>query len=706
MRTIFTVAIVSVVLSACATTGPRVLYPPARRADVKDDYHGTMVADPYRWLEDANSEETLEFVAAQNRLTRAYVDTPERESVKERLTAIWDFPRISVIRKRGGRYFFWKNDGLQDQPVLWVRDALDAEPRVILDPNTLSDDGTVAVSGDFPSRDGRFLAYLVSESGSDWQEMRVMDVETGEVLPERLKRCKFTSVAWRHDNSGFFYNRYPDEGEVPKENENHFNRVLWHVLRTPQADDVLVYERPDDMMLGFEPMITDDGRFLMLHVFRGTSPKHRIYVRDVDSDGPFTKLLDEEDATYHVVGNAGRTLYVLTDRDAPRKRVVAIDMDDPSPDSWRTMVSEPDDEVIEWADVIGGRIVIQTMSHARNRLWIHDMAGERLRALTLPGMGSVAGFHGDQDDPEMFFGFESFLQPDSVYRYDMEADETTAVSEPPIDFDSTGFVTRQVFVTSKDGTRVPMFLTHKKGHECEGGCPTILYGYGGFNISLTPWFNPGWIPWIENGGVYALVNLRGGTEYGEEWHKAGMLENKQNVFDDFIAAAKWLVENGIASPDSLVATGGSNGGLLVAAVEVQRPGLFDAVVSRVPVIDMLRFQRFSVGSLWTPEYGNAEEDPEHFRFLYTYSPLHNVKPGTVYPPTLITTADTDDRVVPMHGKKFAAALQHADSGTNSILLRIETRAGHGGGKPTSKRIDEYADIYGFLIRALGLRLDD
>ena len=699
---------------AVAPPTKRWAYPPAQRGAVEDDYHGTTVADPYRWLEDASSDQTRAWVASQNELTRSFVRTPAREGLRARIASLWDYARYSLPDYAGERYFFWKNDGLQDQPVLYVQERLDAEPRVLLDPNGSAQDGTTAITGDEPSPDGRYLAYLSSLHGSDWQELRVRDVATGQDTSERLQRCKFTQVAWAKDSSGFFYNRFPDEDEVAPEDRNHFARVYWHSLGMPQAKDELVMQHLDDKELGFAPRVSHDGELLVLQVYRGTSPNNRLYTLDIrgglQQDKPgaqVRRLFAAEDASYIYVGKVGRTLYMATDLDAPRKRVVAVDLDHPAPADWKTIVPEPElpAEVLEDVALYNGQLVVTTMRDASNRLYVYGLDGERIREIPLPGVGSVSGLSGEADRSEMFFAFTSFLRPNTSYRYDLDSGDLHMMADraPTLPFDPDDFETTQVFVTSKDGTRVPVFLSHRRGLLKEPGPhPTMLYGYGGFNISLTPAYNPGWIPWLQDGGVYALANLRGGSEYGEDWHRAGMLEKKQNVFDDFIAAAEHLIQQGVTRPESLAISGGSNGGLLVAACMLQRPELFGAVLSRVPVTDMLRYHRFSVGSYWTPEYGDAQANAEHFRFLHAYSPVHNVRPGRAYPAILITTADTDDRVVPMHAKKFAAALQAADGGSAPLLLRVETKAGHGRGKPTSKLINEYADFYGFLYRALGI----
>jgi len=696
------IAVCSVALVASACGGARQwTYPPAHRGGAVDDYHGTKVADPYRWLEDAESAETTQWVAAQNQMFHQFVATPEHEAIKKRLTELWNYPKYSAPTKKGGRYFFWKNDGLQDQAVFYVQDTLDAEPRVVIDPNTLSGDGTVAVTGGRISEDGKLFAYLTSSQGSDWQQLKIRKIDSGEEYEEKLVWCKFTGVAWKHDGRGFFYDRFPDPTDRPEAEKNTDSKLYWHALGTPQSEDKLIYERPDDKELGFSPLVTEDGQYLLLYVSKGTDPKNRIYYREVESDGEFVKLLDDADAMYRPLGNVGTVLYFHTDLDAPRGRIVAIDTQSPARDQWKEIVAQRD-EVVDYAALINQHLVVAYMRDAHHRLQILDLQGQVVKKIELPGMGSIYGLSGRETDSEMFYTFGSFLYPQTIFRYDFDKGESAVFRKPEVEFDPSGYETKQVFYLSKDGTRVPMFITHKKGLKQDGSHPTLLYGYGGFNISLTPYFSIVRAYWMERGGIFAVANLRGGNEYGEEWHQAGVLGNKQNVFDDFVAAGEYLIAHRYTSRDKLAINGGSNGGLLTAACLVQRPDLFGAVVSQVPVIDMLRYHKFSVGRYWVSDYGNAEKDAEHFKFLYAYSPLHNIKADTAHPPTLITTADTDDRVVPMHGKKFAAALQAVDPGANPILLRVDTKAGHGRGKPTSKRIEEYADIYAFLFKAFGM----
>lgn len=688
-------------------------YPPAHKDDVQDDYHGAVVADPYRWLEDPDSEQTQEWVAAQNALTENFLArAPVRNEIRRRLTQVWDYEKVSAPRQRGPYRFFQKNDGLQNQPVLYRQEGPEGEPQALLDPNNLSADGTVALVNYFPTPDGRLLAFALSAGGSDWQEIHIIDTETLEKYDEVIRFVKFSPAAWAPDGSGFYYSRYPEPGSMPGAPPSTHHRLYWHTLGTPQEDDTLVYARPDAPDLGFDPLVTQDGQYLVVHVWQGTDTRNRVYYRPLDGDGDLIRLLDEGDARYEFVGNVGSRFYFLTDRDAPRGRIIAVDVEQAEAGDAAALAEEivPEGEaaskaVIDAARLYSGRLVVVTMEHAAHAITMYDLAGERLGAVPLPAPGSVVELSGRQALPVFYINFQSFLYPPAIFSYDTSREELSPLYRPAVDVDPDEYETKQIFYESADGTQVPMFITHRKGMALDGDNPTVLYGYGGFAVNLLPTFSVSWLIWLEMGGVVAIPNLRGGNEYGEEWHQAGMLEKKQNVFDDFIAAAEWLIANGYTSREQLAIMGGSNGGLLVAACMMQRPELFGAVVCRVPVADMLRYHRFTAGRYWIPEYGNAEADPDHFRFLYAYSPLHNVRPGTVYPPALIATADTDDRVVPMHAKKLAATLQAADAGKNPILLRIETKAGHGLGKPTSKVIEELADIYTFLAQTLGMMED-
>lgn len=679
-------------------------YPPTRTVDVVDDYHGVKVPDPYRWLEDFESDEVKQWVEAQNKVTFDFIrSVPFYDKIKQRLTELINFPRFSVPVKAGDKYFFFKNDGLQNQSVLYMREGLKGKDVLVIDPNKFSEDGTIALMNLSYSRDGKFVAYGVSVSGSDWQEIKIKDIATGRDYDEVLKWCKFSSIAWLPDNSGFYYNRFPEPGTVPKEDENNYNKVYFHRLGTPQSEDKLVYERLDAKELNFYPSITDDGKYLILTVRHGTSPKNRIYYRELKSDGEFIRLLDEADASYQFIGNKENIFYFITDLNAPKYKIIAIDVKNPDRKNWKDVIPENKKAVIDEARIINNQLVLVYIEDVKHKLQIYSLDGKFVKEIELPGIGTITGLSGKQDDTEMFFGFTSFLYPMNVFRYDFKTGKLELFFESnPKGFNSKDYEVKQVFYKSKDGVEVPMYIVHRRGIKLDGNNPTLLYGYGGFNISIMPSFSAQRLLWLEIGGVYAVANLRGGSEYGEEWHRAGMLDKKQNVFNDFISAGEWLIKNGYTSSKKLVINGGSNGGLLVAACMVQRPDLFGAVVCQVPVIDMLRYHKFTVGRYWIPEYGNAEANPEHFKFLYAYSPLHNVKGDVIYPPTIITTADHDDRVVPLHAYKFTAALQSANAGDTPILLRVETKAGHGAGKPTSKIIEEQTDIYAFLFKVLGI----
>ena len=700
--------LVMTLLPAGTLDAQRPTYPPTRAGDVVDDYHGTAVPDPYRWLEDVDSPETRAWVAAQNQLTFAWLDQiPQRAAIRERLTALWDYPRYGAPFKKAGRYFFFKNAGLQNQAVLYTQRSLTAPPEILLDPNALSADGTVALTTTALSEDGQLMVYGTAVSGSDWNEFRVRDVAGRSDRDDVLQWIKFSGAAWTHDGLGFFYSRYPTPTGDSLLAENRDQKLYYHRVGTPQNDDLLVYERPDQPEWGVSASVTEDGRYALLHLWLGTDRRNRIAYIDLgdprrpDLRAPVRMLLGEFDASYGFVGNDGPVFYFQTDNAAPRQRVIAVDTRAPEPASWRTVIPQQSD-VLESAGIIHDTFVTTFLhdAHSRLRLWALD--GRPLGDVELPTLGAVSGITGEREDTEMFYAFTSFLYPTTIFRYDFAAGRAEVFKAPEIAFDPGPYETRQVFYESRDGTRVPMFLTMRRGLPRDGSNPTYLYGYGGFNISLTPAFSVGVLAWLEMGGVYAVPNLRGGAEYGEDWHQAGMLERKQNVFDDFIAAAEYLTRERYTSAPKLAIGGGSNGGLLVGAAMTQRPELFAAAVPAVGVMDMLRFHKFTIGWAWVTEYGSADSTA-HFPFLHRYSPLHNLRAGVRYPATLITTADHDDRVVPGHSFKFAAALQAAQGGDAPVLIRIETKAGHGAGKPTAKIIEEAADRWAFLVRILGMK---
>lgn len=680
-------------------------YPLSRKSNQIDDYHGTKVADPYRWLEDPDSEETKAWVEAQNQVTFGYLnEISARDKIKQRLTKLWDYEKYSIPFKEGVNYFYFKNDGLQNQSVLYTLKTLDGEPRVLLDPNKLSEDGTVALSGLSISEDGKLLAYGLSSSGSDWQEWKVRDVETGKDLEDHLQWIKFSGASWTHDHQGFFYSRYDEPKEKSKlEDVNYYQKLYYHKLGTPQSEDILIYQRPDQKEWGFSGGVTEDGRYLIISVWLGTDPKNLVFYKDLTNpNAEVVELINEFQADYSFIDNDDNVFYFRTDLNAPRGRVLAIDTKNSIPDNWREVIPQTT-ETLESVGILNNQFVADYLKDARSQVKIFDLNGAFVREVELPGIGSVGGFGGKRHDTETFYSFTSFTSPGTIYRYDMVTGKSQVFRQPEVDFNPADYETKQVFYSSKDGTQVPMFITHKKGIKLDGNNPTYLYAYGGFNASMTPSFSVSLLVWMEMGGVYAMPNIRGGGEYGEEWHQAGMKHNKQNVFDDFIAAAEWLIGNGYTKTDKLAIAGGSNGGLLVGACMTQRPDLFGAALPAVGVMDMLRFHKFTIGWAWVSEYGSPD-NPEDFKALYAYSPLHNLKPDTAYPATLITTADHDDRVVPAHSFKFAAALQASHVGDKPVLIRIETKAGHGAGKPTAKIIEEAADKWAFLVRTLDVKV--
>ncbi|MCF3625520.1 prolyl oligopeptidase family serine peptidase [Planktothrix agardhii 1801] len=673
-------------------------YPQTRKSDQVDNYHGVTVADPYRWLEDLDSEETASWVEAQNAVTFGYLNQiPAKETIKQRLTQLWDYEKYGIPFKQGNRYFYFKNDGLQNQSILYVLDSLDAEPEVLLDPNILSDDGTIALSGMSISEDGNLMAYGLSTSGSDWQEWKVRDINTKEDLSDHLKWVKFSGASWIHDHQGFYYSRYdqPQEGK-PLEEINYFQKLYYHRLGTDQSEDTLIYERPDHKEWGFNGFVTEDGKYLIISVWKGTESKNLVFYQDLtQTNAEVIELISEFEASYSFIDYQGDIFWFTTDLDASRSRVIAIDINTKIP----TEIIPEAPETLEGVNILNNQFIADYLKDAHTQMKIFNLDGSFVREIELPGIGSVGGFGGKRYDTETFYSYTSFTAPNTIYRYNLITGESTIYRQAQVDFNPDDYETQQIFYPSKDGTLIPMFITAKKGVELNGNNPTILYGYGGFNISLTPSFSISRLVWLEMGGVYAIANLRGGGEYGENWHQAGTKLKKQNVFDDFICAAEWLIENRYTSAEKLAIMGGSNGGLLVGACMIQRPDLFAAVLPAVGVLDMLRFHKFTIGWAWCSDYGSPE-NPEEFQALYAYSPLHNLKPGTAYPATLITTGDHDDRVVPAHSFKFASALQEHHIGENPVLIRIETKAGHGAGKPTDKVIEEIADQFAFLKQVL------
>jgi prolyl oligopeptidase len=687
-------------------------YPDTRRVDQLDEFHGVKVADPYRWLESdvRESAEVAEWVKAQNKIAREFLDAiPQRGSIEKRLTELWNYERYSPPVEEGDRYFYTKNDGLQNQSVLYVAESYDGEGRLLLDPNTWSEDGTIAMTTFSPRDDGKYLAYARSEAGSDWQQIYVLDVETGKQLDDHLRWSRFTDIAWAKDGSGFYYNRYPEPKEGEQFQQAALNQMIYfHKLGTAQDEDRLVYHRPDHPDWHFGIIPTDDGKYLVLSIARSTDPQNQVLVREATApaDAPFAELIGDFENEFSFVGNEGTKFYYLTDLDAPTKRIVAMDIEQPGREHAQDVVAARK-ETLDSASLLSGKLICPYMVDVLSEVEVFDLSGKSLGKVELPGKGTASGFYGDQDDKQTFFVFTSYNRPSSVYRYDIIDGGTKRIRQPQVKFDPEDFAVEQVFYNSKDGTRVPMILAYRKAGpgartiRLAEPQPTLLYGYGGFSIPVTPTFKPEYIAWMEMGGVLAVANMRGGGEYGEAWHQAGKTVSKQNVFDDFIAAAEWLINKGRTTSDKLGIMGGSNGGLLVGAVMVQRPELFSSCIPVVGVLDMLRFQQFTAGQFWRDEYGYIEKEDE-FKAMFAYSPYHNIKEGVAYPATMIMTADTDDRVVPMHSFKFAAALQRAQAGDNPILLRIEERAGHGAGTPVKKQIELATDRWAFLVKTLDM----
>ena len=686
-----------------SVTAPSISYPIARRGNQVDLYHGIEVADPYRWMEDIDSPETRAWIEAEAKTTSRYLASiPGRDRLARRLTEIWNYERWSAPEKHGARWFYAHNDGLQNQSILFTTTNPGQAAQVLLDPNALSKDGTVAFKGAGYSDNGQFMAYGLSEAGSDWEVWRIRDIATGQDLPDLIRHAKFTGASWRKDASGFYYSGYnePTQGDSLKA-PNKYHTLFFHRIGTPQTQDRIVYRRTDDADWYVGGAVTDDGRYLVVTAQHGTDVRNTLQVANLVDGTALTSVISEPHASYHFIGNIGSILYVQTDDDAPRYRVIAIDLANPDRAHWKTVIPESHD-TLRGITLVGHQLIAQYLKDASSAVRRYAPDGKLLGDIALPGLGTASGFHGRVDDEVTYFEYTDYRTPAAIYRFDLLTGGTSVWRAPVLKgFQSSDYDTKQVFYTSKDGTRIPMFITARKGIPLDGRNPTILYGYGGFNISVLPQFSPDVAAWLEGGGVFAVANLRGGGEYGRAWHEAGMRTRKQNVFDDFIAAGETLLANGWTSRERLAIHGGSNGGLLVAAVEEQRPDLFAAAIAHVGVLDMLRFRVFTVGKGWESDYGSVD-DPDEFAAMRAYSPYHNVRAGVDYPPTLILTGDHDDRVFPAHSFKFAAAMQHANPDGKPILIRIDVRAGHGAGKPLSKRIDEMADVYAFALQAMGL----
>ncbi|MFG6468621.1 prolyl oligopeptidase family serine peptidase [Roseateles sp. BYS87W] len=699
-------------LAAVLSTGAQaqgLSYPATRKVDQVDTYHGTAVADPYRWLEDDNAADTKAWVVQQNQVTDQFLAAmPQRLPARRIYTELYNFERFGIPFREGGRYFWTRNDGLQQQNVLYTAKSLTDTPQVALDPNAMSKDGTVALSGVVPSRDGKLLAYGVAGAGSDWQTWKVRDLATGQDLPDTIEWVKFSSAAWTADGKGFFYARYdaPKAGEALK-GANYFQKLYYHRLGTAQADDVLVLENRDDKEWGFGAGVSDDGQHLLVTVWKSAGSKNGLMVlplpKGAFAGGKPQAISLDFDAQYVPVVTVGQRLIVKTDKGAPRGKLISVDLKNPAPAGWKTLVAEGPD-AMTGASAVGGRFLLSYLHDAATLVRVHAADGKALSDVKLPGVGTAGGFGGHWNAAETFFSYTSLTTPASIYRFDVKTGKVSAFKEPKTAFNTDEFETRREFVTSKDGTRFPIFIAAKKGLKLDGSNPTILYGYGGFDVSITPAYGVTAATWLKMGGVYVMASIRGGGEYGSAWHEAGTKLKKQNVFDDFIAAAEWLVKNKIASPATLAINGGSNGGLLVGAVTNQRPDLFAAAVPQVGVMDMLRYQNFTIGWAWATDYGTSKDSPEMFKALLAYSPVHNIKSGVNYPAVMVTTGDHDDRVVPAHSFKYAATLQAAETGPAPKLIRIETNAGHGAGKPTSKIIEERSDILAFFANTMKLEV--
>jgi prolyl oligopeptidase len=688
-------------LATTAVTAQGLQYPKAAKDGTVDEYFGTKVADPYRWLENDTSAQTAAWVEAENKVTNAYLaKIPFRGKLLKRMTELSNYERLSAPRKRHGKWYFFKNDGLQNQSVMYVMDKLGGEPRVFLDPNKLSTDGTVALKGVYFSHNGKYAAYTISRSGSDWEEIFVIDLKTGQLTEDHIEWAKFTNTAWKGD--GFYYSAYdaPVKGKEFS-NVNSGHKIYYHKIGTPQSEDVLFYQNAAYPKRFYYVDVNEKETKMYLYE-SGAGSGNNLFVRDLTKpESQFIQMTSNMDYQYMPAYDEGDKIWLYTNYGAPKGRIMIADMRQPGVDNWQELIPEQEN-VLSGSDVINRQLILTYQKDASDHAYLYGLDGKLRNEIRLPSVGSV-GFMGDEKEPECFYTFTSFTVPGTVYQYDMEKDESTLYTSPKVNFRLDDYTSEQVFFQSKDGTRIPMFLTYKKGMKKNGKNPVFLYGYGGFNISLGPGFSAIRVSFLEQGGIYAQVTLRGGGEYGEEWHLAGTKMQKQNVFDDFIGAAEWLISEGYTCKDKLAIVGGSNGGLLVGACMTQRPDLFGVAIPEVGVMDMLRYHKFTIGWNWASDYGTSEDSKEMFEYLRGYSPLHNLKPGTAYPATLVTTADHDDRVVPAHSFKFAATLQECHQGDNPVLIRIDTKAGHGGGKPLAKVLEEQADIYGFILYNLGVK---
>lgn len=702
-RSIILIVTITMFITSCINNQENYNYPTAEKVDSVDTYFGNKVSDPYRWLEDDNSEQTAQWVAAQNKITHEYLSKiPFREDLEERLSEIWNYPKYGVPFKKGDNYFFFKNDGVQNQSVMYITNNLDDDAEVLLDPNKFADDGTIALAGFGVSKDGKFMAYSTSSGGSDWNEIYVMEIKSRKMLDDNIKWVKFSGISWwKH---GFFYSSYdePKEDDVLS-GQNQYHKVYYHQLGSNQSDDILIFDDKSHPLRNFHAYLTEDKTFLILGETESTSGNslYAAKLKDINKID-FIKIAEGFEYDYDVIDNMGDHLLIKTNYQAPKGKIIITDFNNPGPEHWKTLIEEKDD-VLEGASIIGGKLFTQYLKDASNVAFFFDLEGNFLNELKLPAIGSLNGMNGEKDENTAFFGFTSFTHPSSVYKYDVNNNNYEIYKKSEVDFNPDIYETNQIFYESKDGTKVPMFIVNKKGIKLDGNNPTVLYGYGGFNISLSPGFSISRAAFLEQGGIYVMVNLRGGGEYGEDWHEAGTKLVKQNVFDDFIYAAKYLISKKYTSSEKLAIIGGSNGGLLVGACMTQQPELFKVAIPIVGVMDMLRYHNFTIGWAWASDYGRSDDNEEMFKYLLGYSPLHNIKKGVNYPATLAITADHDDRVVPAHTFKYMATLQENDGGKNPVLIRIETKAGHGAGKPTSKQIEEAADMYAFIMYNLGMK---
>ena len=699
-KLVLVVSVFFLVLSCINNNKNKIVYPYTKTVAQEDDYHGTIVKDPYRWLEDMDSKEVKDWIFEQQKLTESYIDQiPQIVEIENKLKERWNYPRMSLPFHRNNRYFFYKNSGLQNHSVLYYKDGLNGEEKILLDPNILSEDGSLSVSMVSVSKDGKLLAYGISKSGSDWDEYFVKDIDTGKNFADHLKWIKFSKAYWLPDGSGFFYSRYPEplEGDEFK-NQNQFNKLYFHRIGTEQSKDSLIYEDSLNPDYGFYSWVTNDEQYQILGVWSGSNNNNLLYYKKKGSKEKFQPIIDEWIGDFRLIHNIGSEFYIQTTFNSPKGRIIKIDINDPSQKNWKNIVNENENTLHSSKVVNTNQILITYKKDLIHNLHLHDINGEYIDEVSLPSKGSLR-ISANWDDSEIFYSFTSFLYPTTIFKLNLNSGLSDLYWEADINFDNNLYTVDQIFYDSKDGTQIPMFIIYNNKMKKNSLNPTYLYGYGGFNAGLTPYFSLSRLSWLELGGIIALPGIRGGNEYGEDWHKDGMLGNKQNVFDDFISAASYLIEEKYTNPNKLAIGGGSNGGLLVSACALQQPDLFRVVDCSVPVADMLRYHKFTIGWAWIPEYGSSD-DPEQFQVLFNYSPVHNVKKGVKYPSMLISTADHDDRVVPLHSYKLAATLQAKQYGKNPILLQVHSKSGHGAGKPTEKIIKEIATKWGFILNEL------